>query len=94
MLRLAEEQERQGEDEECLLTLQHLIDAEPIYERAVRQLMRTHWRLGEGGQALLVYQRLLRALEEEVAAPPAPETRALADTIRCGAAPPLPEAKV
>ncbi|HWE64437.1 MAG TPA: bacterial transcriptional activator domain-containing protein [Chloroflexota bacterium] len=83
LLRLAEEQERHGQEVEAILTLQRLIGADPLHERAVRHVMRIYWRLGQPGQALRLYQRLVDTLREEVGAPPSLDTRTLAEAIRC-----------
>jgi DNA-binding SARP family transcriptional activator len=53
-------------------------------EAAHRGLMRCLARLGELGQALRHYQSLARLLQEELSAPPAPETVALYECLRRG----------
>ncbi len=59
---------------------------EPFLETAHRELMRCYAHLGERGQAMLQYQRLVETMRDELASRPAPETRALIDKIRRGEA--------
>jgi DNA-binding SARP family transcriptional activator len=61
-----------------------LIADDPYQERAHRELMRSLARLGERGQALRSYERLVALLERELGAAPAPETTALAERLRRG----------
>lgn len=55
-----------------------------LLEAAHRELMRCYARLGERGQALRHYQALVELLDEELGAPPAPETTALFERLRRG----------
>ncbi|HBY96566.1 MAG TPA: hypothetical protein DEP84_21925 [Chloroflexi bacterium] len=46
--------------------------------------MRCYARLGERGQALRHYQVVVELLDEELGAPPAPETTLLFERLRAG----------
>lgn len=54
-----------------------VIAVDSYLETAHRELMRCYMRLGECGQALRHYRELRDMLQEELGAPPSPETQAL-----------------
>jgi predicted ATPase/DNA-binding SARP family transcriptional activator len=60
------------------------ITQERYLEVAHRALMQSLARLGERSQALRHYQTLLELLQDELGAPPAPETTALFEALRRG----------
>jgi DNA-binding SARP family transcriptional activator len=74
----------EGRHEEATVTYRKAIGQEPYLEEAHRGLMLCQARLGERGQALKHYQRLVEMLGEEVGSEPAPETRKLFESLRSG----------
>lgn len=75
-----------GQHVQAVGAYRRLLTHEPYLEAAHRELMRGYARLGERGQAMRHYQRLAEMMRAELAARPAPETRALVDQIRRGEA--------
>jgi DNA-binding SARP family transcriptional activator len=69
--RLAAEWERRGDREAASEALQRLLAEEPCNEQAGRELMRLLAEAGRRTEALRVYQRLSRALRDELGAEPA-----------------------
>ncbi|PZR98383.1 MAG: hypothetical protein DLM69_08740 [Candidatus Chloroheliales bacterium] len=58
-----------------------LLNADPLHEPIVRQLMTAHYQLGDRAAALAEYERFTRLLATELDAPPMPETVALYETV-------------
>ena len=54
---------------------------DPYLEEAHRGLLRCHGALGERGRALKHYEGLVELLSEEFGSDPAPETRALYESL-------------
>ena len=71
-----------GQPEAALPLARRLAQEEPLDERALRLLMRTHAALGRRGDALESYERFVARAADEVGIAPADPTRALADAIR------------
>ena len=90
---LARARERRGDPDGAVAALQRLSAADPCDERAARELMQLLARQGRRSDALRVYQRLERALRDELGVEPADETSALQRGIVAGeiAAPPRHE---
>jgi DNA-binding SARP family transcriptional activator len=59
-----------------------LVDHDPLLEAGHRALMRCHAALGDRGRALQQYDRLVRLLDAQLGAPPAPETTELYTRLR------------
>ncbi|MFG6429322.1 BTAD domain-containing putative transcriptional regulator [Pelomonas parva] len=66
---------------EALPYAERLARDEPLLEHAQRQLMRLHYRRGDRGAALAVYERLRDTLDRELGETPSPESRQLAALI-------------
>lgn len=62
-----------------------LVDHDPLLEAAHRGLMRCHAALGDRGRALHQYDQLVRLLDAQLGAPPAPETTQLYTRLRAAA---------
>ncbi len=75
-----------GEHARAVTVYRRLIEADPYQEQAHRALMLLLARLGERAQALRHFESLTRLLRDELATEPAPETAALAEALRSGAA--------
>jgi len=88
---LADYHERRGEYEPARAYAQRQVQLEPWREEAHRQLMRLWAGMGQRSAALAQYEMCRRALAEELAAEPMPETRELGERIRA-AQEPLPAA--
>jgi DNA-binding SARP family transcriptional activator/class 3 adenylate cyclase len=71
---LAERYERAGSLDAAAAALEPLFSSDPCDEHAARELMRLHARLGQVGEALRVFNRLERALADELGARPSHET--------------------
>jgi len=76
---------RRGAPAEAAATLEALVAADALRETAHRALMACYAAAGEPARALAHYDALAGRLQHEVGAPPARDTRALADAIRRGA---------
>jgi DNA-binding SARP family transcriptional activator/TolB-like protein len=83
---LAAEAEADGESGLAILRLRHLLELAPTDEGAIRHLMQLLAAADNRGEALHVYFELQSHLEGEFGIQPAEETRALAETLRAGAA--------
>jgi DNA-binding SARP family transcriptional activator len=70
-----------GEPTLALRAAQEAVDLEPFRESGYRGLMLLHARLGNGAQALRVYERLSALLRAELQTAPGPETRELYESI-------------
>lgn len=83
---------------DALLYAERLATQEPLLEHAQRQLMRLHYRRGDRGAALAVYERLRAALDRELGETASAETQQLAALIEASlelpvaAPPPTPVA--
>jgi DNA-binding SARP family transcriptional activator len=75
-----------GRPGDTVAVCEALVAREPLRESAHRLLMEAHVARGEPARALAHHEALVALLAREVGAPPARETRALADAIRRGAA--------
>ena len=73
---LAEAALAAGEPQTAAAAARAAVDADPLDDRAHRDLMAAHDAAGEPARAMAVYERLRTALAEELGADPAPETRA------------------
>ncbi|MFL6136315.1 MAG: ATP-binding protein [Frankiaceae bacterium] len=68
----------QADDPELAVSLlAPVVSADPLHEPAQRSMMRALSAAGRRSEALLVFERLRRALRDELAADPEPETRQL-----------------
>jgi DNA-binding SARP family transcriptional activator len=76
---------RRGATAEAAATLEALVAADALRETAHRALMACYAAAGEPARALAHYDALAGRLRHELGAPPARDTRALADAIRRGA---------
>ncbi len=75
-----------GQHTRAVTIFRRLIEADPYQEQAHQALMLELARQGERAQALRHFESLSRMLRDELATAPAPETAALADALRSGAA--------
>ena len=66
---------------DALLYAERLATQEPLLEHAQRQLMRLHYRRGDRGAALAVYERLRASLDRELGETASAETQQLAALI-------------
>jgi DNA-binding SARP family transcriptional activator len=80
--RLAQEWETGGDTDAAARSLQRLLQADPCNERAARELMRLLTRHGRGSDAVRVYQRLVRALHDDLDVEPPEITTVLFETAR------------
>jgi len=71
-----------GRFEEAVDMLEMLVAREPLRESAHRLLMQVLALRGEPARALAHYEALVTLLQREVGSRPAPETRALAESLR------------
>ena len=78
----AEAAERAGETPRALELARRACELEPDQEGGWRRLMTLHERVGDRAGALRAYDELAARLEHEFDARPAPETSALAESIR------------
>jgi DNA-binding SARP family transcriptional activator len=78
---------RRGAPGEAAAVLEELVAAEPLREGAHRALMVTYVAAGEPARALAHYDALTTLLARELGAAPAPETVALAASVRRPVAP-------
>ena len=76
--------EAQEEHEAALAAALRLLACDPLREDAHRLAMRAYCQLGQRSAALDQYRRCQEVLHQELGAAPAPETAALAETIRAG----------
>jgi len=81
-----EEQVRAGDWRAGAELARRILDQEPWLEEVWRALLTCYDRLGRRGEALQAYQECVRVLRAELDAAPAPETQALYEQIRGGAA--------
>ncbi|NPV07352.1 MAG: DUF2791 family P-loop domain-containing protein [Anaerolineae bacterium] len=82
LARLSDHCQAQGDYREAEGYARRQLELEPWREEAHRQLMRALCLSGQRSAALAQYQVCLRVLQQELGAPPAPETIALYDSIR------------
>jgi DNA-binding SARP family transcriptional activator len=82
--RLAQAQQREGDETGCIQTLNRLIEADPLRERSYRALMAAYQRQGDRAAALRVYRQCQTRLQRELGVPPSPETEALRQQILTG----------
>ena len=78
---LASIHEERGDLELALAHARHRVELEPWQEGGQQQLMRLLALSGQRSQALVQYERLCRALQEELGAEPSAATRALYEAI-------------
>jgi DNA-binding SARP family transcriptional activator len=83
-IRLSHELERRGDPEAATRPLQHLLEVEPWHERAAQEAMQLFARIGRRPEALRVYQRLVRALDDELGVAPTRETRDIQTRLEAG----------
>lgn len=81
LIRLATEREAAGRLAEALSYAHRLVLEQPLLEHGVRLLMRLHYRRGDRGAALAVYERAVLTLHQQLGESPSDETIALAQTI-------------
>lgn len=79
--RLAAEAEARGRYEESAAYARRQLEMDNLREGACRQLMLALARVGQRAEALAVYERCRRCLQEELRLEPAAETRELAERI-------------
>ncbi|RSN25643.1 XRE family transcriptional regulator [Amycolatopsis sp. WAC 04169] len=72
---------REGDAAATLTRLTELTDAQPLQEPAAAALMRALYAVGRGADALTHYERILRALREELGADPGPELAAVHEAV-------------
>jgi predicted ATPase/DNA-binding SARP family transcriptional activator len=80
--RLAGGYAAQGDTERGVACAQRWVGLDPLHEPAHRLLMRLYAESGRRSEALRQYETCQRLLEEELGAPPDPETTALYQAIR------------
>ncbi len=74
-----------GDDKAALGFARRRAGLDPLDEPAHRELMRLLAKAGDGGGALVAYERLAERLRRELGVPPAAATRSLAAELRSGA---------
>jgi streptogramin lyase len=74
---LAEASLRSGAAADSVRWAARAVEVEPFRESGYRLLMQAHVAVGNGGEALRVYERCRQFLAEELGAYPSPETEAL-----------------
>jgi DNA-binding SARP family transcriptional activator len=79
---LSEQRETQGDSLAALRLARRAVSLSPDDETAVRRLIALLDRLGDRAGALHAYQSFARQLQEDFAAEPSAETRALIDAVR------------
>jgi DNA-binding SARP family transcriptional activator len=79
---LAQQRETQGDSLAALRLARRAVSLSPDDETAVRRLIALLDRLGDRAGALHAYQSFARQLQEDFAAEPSAETRALIDAVR------------
>ncbi|MEU9691919.1 AfsR/SARP family transcriptional regulator [Amycolatopsis japonica] len=72
---------RDGDAAATLTRLTELTDENPLQEPAAAALMRALYAVGRGADALTHYERILRALREELGADPGPELAAVHEAV-------------
>ncbi|HVA88995.1 MAG TPA: BTAD domain-containing putative transcriptional regulator, partial [Chloroflexota bacterium] len=77
LLHLADLSTAEGDREEALRCLRTVLTVDPCHEDAARSLMLLLAAAERRGEALEVYRRLTKALDEELGQPPTRETRAV-----------------
>lgn len=82
LLRIVERLRVQSQYRSAIQHAEKLLDLDPANERAHQHLMFCHITLGDRYKALQQYEACQRALQEELAVEPAPETQALYNWIR------------
>jgi predicted ATPase/DNA-binding SARP family transcriptional activator len=83
-LAIARHGEQQGDRDRAEAALQRLLGADPCDERAAQELMRLLAGQGRRSDALHVYQRLVRALRDDLQAEPSEATVALEREVATG----------
>ncbi len=83
---LAAWHEHQGQTEQAIAAIRRQLELDPWREPAHRRLMALLWEGGQRAAALAQYERCRELLEEEIGVDPEPETTALYERIRDGAA--------
>jgi DNA-binding SARP family transcriptional activator/predicted ATPase len=83
---LADWHERQGHRDQATVAVRRQLELDPWREPAHRRLMELLWQDGNRAAALAQYERCRELLEEELGVDPEPETIALYERIRDGAA--------
>lgn len=83
----AEQRERDGALAAAVALAQHVVDDDPLMEHAQRRLMRLHYLRGDRAAAIATFERLERALKDELGLRPSGETLDLLATIERGALP-------
>lgn len=73
---------QEGSFASALPLAEHLTQAEPYDERALRLLMQLYCEVGRRGAALAAYDRFVALAADELATTPEPATQALAQAIR------------
>jgi DNA-binding SARP family transcriptional activator len=84
LLNLAELKSSRGAIVSAIEPLERLLATDPTHETAVRLMMHLLTRLDRRGEALNVYQRLVRNLQCEYESDPLPETYELYEALRQG----------
>jgi adenylate cyclase len=87
---LAEREETAGDVRTAALWARRALSIEPLDEAAARRLVRLLAAAGETAAALAAYDAFVAQLQAEHGVAPAPETRALADSVRAAATAPAP----
>ena len=80
---LAASADRAGRDAEVVEHTRHLLRIDALHEPACRLLMRALTRMGQRGEALRLYERLVARLDNDLAVAPEPATTAVAQRLRC-----------
>ncbi|RSN55192.1 XRE family transcriptional regulator [Amycolatopsis sp. WAC 04182] len=81
VLAWAEAKIRDGDAASTLTRLTELTDEHPLQETAAATLMRALYAVGRGTDALIHYERVLRALREELGVGPGPELTAVHEAV-------------
>jgi predicted ATPase/DNA-binding SARP family transcriptional activator len=90
LLNLARLSAERGAIPDAIEVLDRLRAVEPLNETALQHLMIFLTHIDRRGEAIQTYHRHEEALKQEGAGEPLPESRALFDSLRQGAMPPLP----
>jgi DNA-binding SARP family transcriptional activator len=83
-LSVADRLEEEGRLPEAISVCEELLTLDPYVEPAYQRLMRLHYRQGNRPEALAIYDRCLRLLDDELDVDPHPETQSLAKAIEQG----------
>jgi DNA-binding SARP family transcriptional activator len=84
LVALAREHTARGDDPGAIHALQRIVELDPVYEGAHRDLMSAYARTGRPGHALRQYLECRRAMSDELGVEPSQETSRLQAQILAG----------